>query len=98
LSFLRPCPVDSIRTRAASLAGTSTASIPRPPTEWPTARPVAGALDRPHHRRPALGEPAQLPVALGSLLHVIVASGARAALTAAAVHDALCGSIAMTTG
>jgi hypothetical protein len=27
-SFLRPCPVDGIRTRVASLAGTSTAAIP----------------------------------------------------------------------
>jgi hypothetical protein len=47
VSFLWPCPVDSIRTRAASLAGTSTASIPSPASRvtngppGPLAPPIA---------------------------------------------------------
>ena len=45
-SFLRPCPVDSMRTRVASLAGTSTASIPSPDSQVASGapRPVAPSM------------------------------------------------------
>ena len=56
-SVLRPCPVDSIRTRAASLAGTSTADDPvgGQPGGQRCTQP-AGTLDRPHGGGPAGGE------------------------------------------
>ena len=45
-SLLRPCPVESSRTRAASLAGTSTTSMPSPRSRAVNGlpRPVAPSI------------------------------------------------------
>jgi transposase len=49
-SFLRPCPVESTRTRAAGFAGTSTAAIPsaanRVASDYDTVRATAARRDR----------------------------------------------------
>ena len=60
-SLLRPCPVDSIRTRVASLAGTSTATIRSAASQVAQgcAQP-AGTLDRPSGGGPLGGELAQV--------------------------------------
>jgi hypothetical protein len=42
-SLLRPCPTDSTRTRAASLAGTSRTCSPSPTSRWASARPMPWA-------------------------------------------------------
>ena len=63
-SLLRPCPVDSIRTRAASLAGTSTATIWSAASQLFSGAPKpAGTLDRPGGGGPLGGELAQAAVA-----------------------------------
>ena len=64
-SVLRPCPVDSTRTRAASLAGTSTTSMPSAVNRWVSGapRPAAPSIAQPGslHR---WANPRSSPVAL----------------------------------
>jgi len=50
-SFLRPCPVDSTRTRAASLAGTSTAAIPSADSRVARGHPARRHPRSPTRRR-----------------------------------------------
>ena len=49
-SLLRPWPTDSTRTRAASLAGTSSTCWPSPTSRWATARPIPWPPSTAHRR------------------------------------------------
>ena len=98
LSFLRPCPVDSSRTRAASFAGTSMTSMRSARSRVVSGAPRPAA---PSIAQPALGHwrakrrSARYPSPLTGTR--MVANGCNVPSTAAAVQDALCGSTAITT-
>jgi hypothetical protein len=56
-----------------------------------------GSFDRPAGVGPSAREPAQRPIALRLTGTLMLASGCNEESTAAAVHDPLCGSTAITT-
>ena len=98
-SLLRPWPADSSRTRAASLAGTSTTGSPSPTSCWASLRPrPLGALNGPAPLGPALGPAAQRPpVGRGSGEPLLINQFAARSLSTATVQLALKGSTPMIT-
>jgi hypothetical protein len=69
-SVLRPCPVDSVRTRAASFAGTSATANPSANNRVASGAPKPLAPSIAHRASAQFrGKPAQLPVPLSIRLH-----------------------------